>query len=60
MDGFMALKATIHLTRSLRRWVRCSLTGDENMAAHGRAYTLQLVPGIIDGLRAEPKERRSA
>jgi GT2 family glycosyltransferase len=55
-DAFMALKALIHLGRASRRWLRSSLAGDENLAAHGKAYTLQLLPGIIDGMRAEERE----
>ena len=56
-DAFIALRAAIHFTRALRRWVRSSLTGDADMAAHGRAYTLQLLPGIMDGLRPDREQR---
>jgi GT2 family glycosyltransferase len=52
-DAFIALRAILHLGRSARRWIRASISGDENMMAHGRAYTTQLVPGIIAGMRTK-------
>jgi GT2 family glycosyltransferase len=50
-DLFIVAKAIVHMTRSLRRWTLASWRGNENMAAHGKAYSLSLVPGIIAGLR---------
>jgi GT2 family glycosyltransferase len=56
-DTLIAAKASIHLARACRRWIRATIAGDENLAAHGRAYTLQLVPGIIEGLRSPWEDR---
>ena len=50
-DMFIAAKALVHLTRALRRWARSAWKGDRNMAAHGKAYSLHLVPGIWAGFR---------
>jgi GT2 family glycosyltransferase len=55
-DMFIAAKALVHLTRSLRRWVRSTWKGNANMAAHGKAYSLYLLPGMIAGFR----KRRAA
>jgi GT2 family glycosyltransferase len=50
-DGFIALRAGLHLMRASRRWVRGTLTGDREQALRGRAYLTGLFPGIVDGLR---------
>ena len=39
--------------RALRRWVRGKLKGDAELALLGRAYCMNLLPGIIAGLRLE-------
>lgn len=51
-DGFMFLRACVHLARALRRWLR-GLTGrDAELAANGRSYASQFIPGILEGLRS--------
>jgi GT2 family glycosyltransferase len=50
-DWFIALRATVHLVRSTRRWIVGAITGNRENALRGRAYTLNLVPGILAGLR---------
>lgn len=51
-DGFIVLRAAAHLARALRRWWRGTLGNDPELAANGRSYALQLVPGVIDGLKS--------
>jgi len=50
-DGFIALRASLHLMRASRRWLRGILRGDREQAVRGRAYLAGLFPGILDGLR---------
>ncbi|MFO8003028.1 glycosyltransferase family 2 protein [Thioalkalivibrio sp.] len=52
-DLFIALRASIHLLRSLKRWLLGKLRKDDEMAANGRAYVMGLLPGIVAGWRAE-------
>jgi GT2 family glycosyltransferase len=52
-DWFIALRAIIHHYRALRRWVRGTITGDQEAALYGRAYVTGLLPGIIAGFRRE-------
>jgi hypothetical protein len=42
----------IHLLRSLKRWLLGRLRGDDEMASHGRAYVMGLLPGIVAGWRS--------
>jgi GT2 family glycosyltransferase len=51
-DAFITLRVAVHLARALRRWLRGTLGGDAELAANGRSYALQLVPGIIDGMKS--------
>lgn len=51
-DWFIAVRAGIHLLRALRRWVRGSLTANQELALRGRAYLTGLLPGIIAGWRS--------
>jgi GT2 family glycosyltransferase len=51
-DPFIALRAGVHLARALRRWQRGVLGRDPELAANGRSYATQLVPGIIAGIRS--------
>ena len=51
-DAFMALRAGLHFARALRRWLRGLVRGDTELAANGRSYATQLVPGIIAGMRS--------
>lgn len=50
-DWFIALRALIHYVRALRRWIRGTITGDQETALYGRAYVTGLLPGIIAGFR---------
>lgn len=50
-DAFIALRASAHFLRSLRRWVLGSVRGQTEAALIGRAYALGLAPGIIAGWR---------
>ncbi len=52
-DLFMAARASVHLGRSALRWLRGILRGDRELAANGRAYVTQFVPGLLDGLRSD-------
>jgi GT2 family glycosyltransferase len=51
-DLFIALRASIHLLRSLKRWLIGSLRKHDELAANGRAYVMGLLPGIVAGWRA--------
>lgn len=51
-DWFIALRTLVHLLRSLRRWWIGVLRGDRDLALNGRAYVLELVPGLAAGLRS--------
>jgi GT2 family glycosyltransferase len=50
-DWFIALRAILHHLRALRRWVRGTITGDQEASLYGRAYVTGLLPGIIAGFR---------
>lgn len=52
-DWFIALRAVIHHLRAFRRWLRGIITGDKDLALHGRAYFTGLLPGIIAGFRRD-------
>jgi GT2 family glycosyltransferase len=51
-DLFILVRALGHFVRALRRWVRGRLKGDAELALLGRAYCLNLVPGILSGIRS--------
>lgn len=51
-DLFILARAGLHFARALRRWLRGILGGDAELAANGRSYATQLVPGIIAGMRS--------
>jgi GT2 family glycosyltransferase len=50
-DPLILLQTTRDLVRSPIRWLRGILRNDPEMAANGRAATLNLLPGITAGLR---------
>lgn len=50
-DMFIVVRAVLHFGRAFRRWVRGSLSRDDEMALLGRAYVLGLLPGILTGIR---------
>lgn len=51
-DLFIMARAFGHSVRALRRWVRGRLKGDAELALLGRAYCLNLLPGILSGMRS--------
>ena len=50
-DGFMVLRTTVHVLRSLRRWLVGSVRRDAEAARNGRAYLSELLPGLCAGWR---------
>ena len=55
-DFFIALRALYHLSRCTRRWVVGLMSGDRESALHGKMYALNLLPGILAGLKAQARE----
>lgn len=51
-DAFIALRAILHFSRSARRWIAGVMRADRELAAHGRAYVLNFLPGLIAGMRS--------
>jgi hypothetical protein len=51
-DVFILLRAVAHWARALRRWINGRRKGDLDQALIGRAYCLNLLPGILAGLRS--------
>jgi GT2 family glycosyltransferase len=51
-DLFMLARAAGHFGRALRRWVRGALAGNAELAMLGKAYCLNLLPGILAGMRS--------
>jgi GT2 family glycosyltransferase len=51
-DWFIAVRVSIHLLRSLKRWGRGVLTANRDLALNGRAYVIELLPGIVAGWRS--------
>jgi GT2 family glycosyltransferase len=52
-DFFILVRAAGHFARALRRWVRGIVAGDPELAMLGKAYCLNLLPGILAGLRSK-------
>src|SRR5688572_17295159 len=52
-DLFMLARAGGHFGRALRRWVRGAVTGDTELAMLGKAYCLNLLPGIWTGMHSK-------
>jgi GT2 family glycosyltransferase len=52
-DAFIALRAVLHFARALRRWIFGVTSGDRELAANGRAYVSQFLPGLIAGIRSK-------
>lgn len=50
-DWFIALRTILHYLRAARRWLRGIISQDSESAAVGRAYVINLLPGIMAGLR---------
>jgi GT2 family glycosyltransferase len=57
-DALIALRATIHLARAVRRWLSGIIRRDSDLAANGRCYTLEFFPGLISGLRSNIRPPR--
>ena len=51
-DPFMLARTGVHLARAVRRWLRGAMRGDAELAANGRSYATQLLPGIIAGMKS--------
>ncbi len=54
-DLFIAARALVHVGRAALRWLRGLLRRDAELAANGRAYVTQFVPGIVDGFRSRSR-----
>jgi GT2 family glycosyltransferase len=54
-DLFIAARALVHIGRAALRWLRGALRGDAELAANGRAYVTEFLPGIADGLRSRAR-----
>lgn len=52
-DLFILARAVGHFARALRRWARGKWTGDAELALLGRAYCINLLPGVLAGLRSQ-------
>jgi len=52
-DLFMLARAAGHFGRALRRWVRGTVAGNAELAMLGKAYCLNLLPGIWAGMRSK-------
>lgn len=52
-DLFILARAGGHFLRALRRWVNGMVKGDTELMLLGRSYCLNLLPGIIAGMRSK-------
>ncbi len=52
-DLFILARVVGHFGRALRRWVRGIVAGDAELAMLGKAYCLNLLPGIRTGMRSK-------
>jgi len=53
-DLFIALRVAVHVLRSVRRWAAGVIRRNPDQAARGRAYVVELLPGLIAGFRSRP------
>lgn len=51
-DLFILFRVIFHYLRALRRWIKGRIEGDAEIALIGRAYFLNLLPGILAGFRS--------
>jgi glycosyltransferase involved in cell wall biosynthesis len=51
-DVFVVARATVHFGRALRRWIRGTVARNPEMAMLGRAYCVDLLPGIWAGMHS--------
>lgn len=54
-DLFILARAAGHFGRALRRWIRGIVTGNAEHAILGKAYCLNLLPGIRAGMRSKTR-----
>jgi GT2 family glycosyltransferase len=52
-DLFILIRALAHWTRALRRWINSRRKGDLASALLGKAYFMNLLPGILAGIRSK-------
>jgi GT2 family glycosyltransferase len=52
-DLFILTRATGHLGRALRWWMRGTVAGNAELAMLGKSYFLNLLPGIRAGMRSK-------
>jgi GT2 family glycosyltransferase len=52
-DLFILLRTLAHLMRALRRWIIGRVKGDMDYALIGQAYCMNLIPGIVAGMRSK-------
>lgn len=52
-DLFILARATGHFLRALRRWITGTLRSDKELARLGKAYCLNMLPGILAGIRSK-------
>jgi len=52
-DAFILLRAVAHYVRALRRWILGRRKGNLDQALIGKAYCLNLLPGILAGMRSK-------
>lgn len=55
LDPIIVAQALRAVLRSPVRWMWGLVTGNPELAANGRAYTLNMLPGIVAGLRREQR-----
>ena len=52
-DLFILARTTGHFVRALRRWIRGTVTRNAELAMLGKAYCLNLLPGIRAGMHSK-------
>jgi GT2 family glycosyltransferase len=52
-DWFILARAIAHFFRALRRWVMGRIKGETELAILGRAYFVNMLPGILAGMRSK-------
>ena len=54
-DLFILMRALAHLMRAARRWIKGRLRDELDSALIGRAYCMNLLPGILAGIRSKTR-----
>lgn len=52
-DYFILIRALVHFLREIRRWLRGRFSGNAEIALLGRIYCINLLPGMLAGLRSK-------